>query len=239
MTGQVLGRAGTLRCCRPRCWRPLAPAPGQTIVDATVGAGGHARLLAERLGPSRPAHRAGPRPGHARPGPASAAERAARSRWCRPTSTGCARCSTSWAWQRCDGVLATWAFARTSSMPPDRGFSFQQAGPLDMRLDPEEGEPAGALLRRLSERDLADLFWTVWRGALQPADCPEDRRDAPAGAAGNDRATGRPGAALCAPAQRTAAGHRSGDAGLPGPADRGQRRAGGAGPVAGRRCRGA
>src|SRR5262245_20613960 len=29
----------------------LAPAPGQTLVDATVGAGGHARLLAERLGP--------------------------------------------------------------------------------------------------------------------------------------------------------------------------------------------
>src|SRR6476660_814788 len=29
----------------------LAPAPGQVFVDATVGAGGHARLLAERLGP--------------------------------------------------------------------------------------------------------------------------------------------------------------------------------------------
>src|SRR4051794_18025786 len=29
----------------------LAPAPGQTFVDATVGAGGHARLLAERLSP--------------------------------------------------------------------------------------------------------------------------------------------------------------------------------------------
>src|SRR5437763_15206401 len=30
----------------------LAPEAGQTVVDATVGAGGHARLLAERLGPS-------------------------------------------------------------------------------------------------------------------------------------------------------------------------------------------
>src|SRR6266481_5713409 len=29
----------------------LDPQPGQTIVDATVGAGGHARLLAERIGP--------------------------------------------------------------------------------------------------------------------------------------------------------------------------------------------
>src|SRR5437899_4924365 len=30
----------------------LVPAVGQTIVDATVGAGGHARLIAERLGPT-------------------------------------------------------------------------------------------------------------------------------------------------------------------------------------------
>src|SRR5690242_9649474 len=30
----------------------LAPAPGQTVVDATVGAGGHARMLAQVVGPS-------------------------------------------------------------------------------------------------------------------------------------------------------------------------------------------
>src|SRR5436190_10357709 len=30
----------------------LAPAPGQVLVDATVGAGGHTRLLAERVAPS-------------------------------------------------------------------------------------------------------------------------------------------------------------------------------------------
>src|ERR1700722_3452537 len=30
----------------------LEPQPGQVVVDATVGAGGHARLLAERVGPT-------------------------------------------------------------------------------------------------------------------------------------------------------------------------------------------
>src|SRR5260370_32313433 len=30
----------------------LAVAPGQVVVDATVGGGGHARLLAERIGPT-------------------------------------------------------------------------------------------------------------------------------------------------------------------------------------------
>jgi len=42
---------------------------------------------------------------------------------------------------------------------PQRGLSFMQPGPLDMRFDPTTGEPASALLRRLSERDLADLIW--------------------------------------------------------------------------------
>src|ERR1044071_3978911 len=32
--------------------RVLDPAPGETFVDCTVGAGGHTRLLAERVGPS-------------------------------------------------------------------------------------------------------------------------------------------------------------------------------------------
>src|SRR6516165_4864716 len=30
----------------------LAPSPGQVIVDATLGAGGHARLIAERIAPT-------------------------------------------------------------------------------------------------------------------------------------------------------------------------------------------
>jgi 16S rRNA (cytosine1402-N4)-methyltransferase len=42
---------------------------------------------------------------------------------------------------------------------PERGLSFTQPGPLDMRLDPGTGEPASVLLRRLSERDLADLIY--------------------------------------------------------------------------------
>src|SRR5437016_5573978 len=33
-------------------WHHLDPQPGQTIVDATVGAGGHAHALAQRIAPS-------------------------------------------------------------------------------------------------------------------------------------------------------------------------------------------
>jgi 16S rRNA (cytosine1402-N4)-methyltransferase len=41
----------------------------------------------------------------------------------------------------------------------DRGFSFQQDGPVDMRLDRTCGGPAADLLARLPERELADLIF--------------------------------------------------------------------------------
>src|SRR5262249_26099915 len=58
-----------------------------------------------------------------------------------------------------DGVLADLGVCSDQLDAAQRGFSFLQAGPLDMRLDPTPGEPASALVRRLGERDLADLFW--------------------------------------------------------------------------------
>jgi 16S rRNA (cytosine1402-N4)-methyltransferase len=58
-----------------------------------------------------------------------------------------------------DGVLADLGFCSDQMDDPARGLSFSQSGPLDMRLDPSEGEPASALLRRLNERDLADLIY--------------------------------------------------------------------------------
>ena len=41
----------------------------------------------------------------------------------------------------------------------DRGFSFNKEGPLDMRMDRTQGITAADLLKRLSEREMADVFW--------------------------------------------------------------------------------
>jgi 16S rRNA (cytosine1402-N4)-methyltransferase len=135
----------------------LAPIPGQVIVDATVGSGGHARLLAERVAPN----------GHligldcdaamldlARPRlqglPVTLAHanfdqlRAVLNRLNVPAV---------------DAVLADLGVCSNQLDAAARGLSFQQSGPLDMRLNPDEGEPASALLRRLSERELADLIY--------------------------------------------------------------------------------
>jgi 16S rRNA (cytosine1402-N4)-methyltransferase len=58
-----------------------------------------------------------------------------------------------------DGVLADLGVCSDQLDDPGRGLSFSSDGPLDMRLNPEEGETASDLLHRLPERDLADLIW--------------------------------------------------------------------------------
>ncbi|MEG1396323.1 MAG: 16S rRNA (cytosine(1402)-N(4))-methyltransferase RsmH [Oscillospiraceae bacterium] len=41
---------------------------------------------------------------------------------------------------------------------PERGFSFKAAGPLDLRLDPNKGEPASKLLKTLTQDELTGIF---------------------------------------------------------------------------------
>ncbi len=135
----------------------LAPAPGQVVVDCTVGAGGHARLLAERVVPGGRL--------------IGLDQDAAMLELARPRLEGLPVTLIHANFDRlrevldgqgvaaADAVLADLGVCSDQLDAAERGLSFQQAGPLDMRLDPSEGEPASALLRRLNERDLADLIY--------------------------------------------------------------------------------
>jgi 16S rRNA (cytosine1402-N4)-methyltransferase len=135
----------------------LAPKPGEIIVDATVGAGGHARLIAE-----------GVRPGGRVIG---LDQDAAMLALARPQFDGLPVTLVASNFERLpkvldelnvpavDGVLADLGICSDQLDAADRGFSFQQSGPLDMRMDVAHGEPASSLLRRLNERDLANLIF--------------------------------------------------------------------------------
>ena len=134
----------------------LGPRPGEVFVDATVGAGGHARLLAERLGPG---------------GRLIGLDRdPAMLELARPRLEGLPVTLVCANFDRLrtvldelgaalvDGVLADLGVCSDQLDAAQRGLSFAQAGPLDMRLSPE-GETAAELLHRLNERDLADLIY--------------------------------------------------------------------------------
>jgi 16S rRNA (cytosine1402-N4)-methyltransferase len=138
----------------------LNPQPGETFVDATLGAGGHARLLAERLAPGGRLIGLDQDPAMLR--------RCEADRW-RSNDVEVTLLHRNFdqlrsvldelGIERVDGVLADLGFASDQMEDAARGLSFQREGPLDMRLNPEGIETAADLIADLSERDLADLFW--------------------------------------------------------------------------------
>jgi 16S rRNA (cytosine1402-N4)-methyltransferase len=56
--------------------------------------------------------------------------------------------------QKAHAILADVGVASTQIDDPTRGFSYRHPGPLDMRMDPTRGQPASALVNRLSEKEL-------------------------------------------------------------------------------------
>jgi 16S rRNA (cytosine1402-N4)-methyltransferase len=137
--------------------RYLDPQPGQIVVDATVGAGGHAALIAARLG------EAGRLIGLdqddamlalARPRLAGLPVTLVHDRFDRLP-----RVLEELGIGKVDGVLADLGICSDQLDDPERGLSFARPGPLDMRMNTQEGETARDLIHRLNERDLADLIY--------------------------------------------------------------------------------
>ena len=65
-----------------------------------------------------------------------------------------------------DGVLLDLGLSSMQLERPERGFSFQETGPLDMRFDPEATHKAAELVNTLPEDELADL---IYRYGEEPA----------------------------------------------------------------------
>ncbi|MBX9628868.1 MAG: 16S rRNA (cytosine(1402)-N(4))-methyltransferase RsmH [Gemmataceae bacterium] len=137
--------------------RLLDPQPGGVWVDATAGGGGHARLIAERLGETGRLIALDQDPGML--------EKARRRLDGLPATLVRANFDQlpevlrNLGVEKVDGVLADLGFASDQVDDPARGLSFRQDGPLDMRLDPSVGQTAADLVNKLSEGALADIFF--------------------------------------------------------------------------------
>ena len=146
----------------------LAPKPGEMVVDCTLGYGGHARELLARLQPD----------GHllgldADPVELSKTEArlreagfgpevftAIRSNFAGlPQALGeCGMRNAEHGMTRADCILADLGISSMQLDDPARGFSTKGDGPLDMRMNPQRGQPASALLTKTSPNALANLL---------------------------------------------------------------------------------
>jgi len=136
----------------------LRPTPGGWWTDGTIGGGGHAAALLAASSPDGWLY------GCDRD---DAAVEAAKRRltefsgrfevrqgnfadlaeWVPPSS--------------CDGVLLDLGVSSPQLDVAERGFSFQQDGPLDMRMDRRQAVTAESLLNEASAEELAKVFWEL------------------------------------------------------------------------------
>ena len=137
--------------------RWLEPRPGQVVVDGTVGGAGHAVELARRVAPSGQLVALDRDPQAVRLATNRLAELPARV--IQASYAELPEVLRQLGLSGVDAVLLDLGLSSDQLADPQRGFSFQSAGELDLRYDPASGEPAWRLLEHLSERKLADLIY--------------------------------------------------------------------------------
>lgn len=137
----------------------LYPRPGGCYIDATVGAGGHAsgilaasapdgRLLGLDADPEAIAFA----DEFLQPFGERVVLKAANARHLGAVAPPL-------GFSQVDGVLLDLGLSSRQLADAERGFSFSQDGPLDMRMNCSQGQMAADLVNHLAETELADLLW--------------------------------------------------------------------------------
>jgi 16S rRNA (cytosine1402-N4)-methyltransferase len=139
----------------------LAPQPGQTAVDCTLGYGGHAQEILARLQP-------GGRLFGLDADPIELPKTEVRLRALgfgpetftahRSNYAGLPRILGEAGLTGADCILADLGISSMQLDDPSRGFGAKVDGPLDMRLNPQRGQSAAAFLEKQSATALAELL---------------------------------------------------------------------------------
>jgi 16S rRNA (cytosine1402-N4)-methyltransferase len=132
----------------------LAIDPAGTYVDATFGAGGHSRLMLERLGPSGRLVAFDADPGATQYAPEDPRFTLVHANF---RSLGAELAQRGLV--PVDGVLYDLGVSSMQLDNPERGFSFRSDAPLDMRMDTSRGLTASELIADTEEAELADVIF--------------------------------------------------------------------------------
>ena len=138
----------------------LAVRSESVYVDATAGAGGHARAILERLTTGRLIAL------DRDPWAIEIAREQLRMYQNQPTFVQGNFADLPMFLRQLeltvvDGIVADLGFSQMQIDAPERGFSLKTAGPLDMRMDPREQLTADEIVNQWSERELARLIYQL------------------------------------------------------------------------------
>lgn len=136
------------------------PQPGQTIVDCTVGLGGHSAELLKRIGPDGHLIGIDFDPDNIERARARL-QGSGRFDLIHNNFAALPTILAELKIERVDAVIADLGVSSPHLDDPARGFSFKRPGPLDMRMDRARGQPASDLINRISQRDLAQALWEL------------------------------------------------------------------------------
>lgn len=138
----------------------LAPQPGEVYADATAGLGGHAALIAARLGPTGVVVLNDLDAGNLERAAANVGESGFSGKVLKIHGSFADLPARLEELGLCaDMVLADLGFASNQVDDPERGLTFRDDGPLDMRLDRSRGLTAAQLVNELDETELANVIY--------------------------------------------------------------------------------
>src|SRR5918999_3460161 len=135
----------------------LAVRPGETVVDATFGAGGHAALLAADL-KGRGRFIAVDRDPSVRPYFERFRRRAGVQARLLRGDFAVVLAQLAENGVQADAILLDLGVSSMQVDRPERGFSYAVDAPLDMRMDPTDELSAADIVNEYPERELAEIF---------------------------------------------------------------------------------
>ena len=135
--------------------RALSPQSGQIVVDCTLGLGGHAAALLERIRPGGRLIGIDFDPRNIETARGRLESIGGTFDLFHNNFAALPSVLAQAGVERVDGVLADLGVSSPQIDDPARGFSYRRPGPLDMRMDPTRGRPASELVNRMTERELA------------------------------------------------------------------------------------
>jgi 16S rRNA (cytosine1402-N4)-methyltransferase len=136
----------------------LQPHPGGHFIDCTVGLGGHATTILEKISPSGRLLGIDADPEAIKISQDRLSDYGQAATLVNDSFVNLEAICERYHFHPVDGILFDLGVSSLQLDTAERGFSFQLDAPLDMRFNPEQGLTASDIVNRFSEQELAELI---------------------------------------------------------------------------------